>query len=78
MKPLEAPSKGEEGLLSQKWDHLPSVQYANIHTEQRYCLYCIFAQIWVLGHNSTKLAHSLAKPQGLYTLTKPRKLFVTF
>jgi len=28
-------------LLSQKWDYLSSVQHANIHTEQRYCLFCI-------------------------------------
>jgi len=48
-------------MLSQKWDRLPGVQYANIHTEQRYCLYFIFAQIWVLGDNSTKLGHRLAE-----------------
>ncbi|GAB0202906.1 hypothetical protein GRJ2_002756200 [Grus japonensis] len=24
-------------VLSQKWDHLPSVQYANIHEEPTYC-----------------------------------------
>jgi len=52
------------------------VQYTNIHTEQRYCLYCIFVQIWVLGDNSTKLADHLAESRGLYTLTKTKKLLV--
>ena len=46
-------------LLSQKWDHLCGVQYTNIHTEQRYWLYCMFAQIWVLGDKSRKLEHHL-------------------
>jgi len=65
-------------VLSQKWDCLPSVRYTNIHTEQRYCLYSIFVQIWVLGDNSTKLAHCLAESQGLFTLTKPDKLVIVF
>ena len=64
--------------LSQNWDHLPGVRYANRLTEQRYCLHCIFAHIWVLGDNSTKLAHRWAESQGLYTLTKIRKLLPTF
>jgi len=63
-------------MLSQKWDLLPGVWYANIHTEQTYYLYFIFAQLWVLGDNSTKLAHCFVESQGLYTLTK--KLLVTF
>ena len=57
---------------------LPGVRYANIHTEQRDCLSCIFAQIWVLGDNSTKLAHCLAESGGLSTLTKTKKLLITF
>jgi len=61
-------------LLSQKWDHLPGMQYANTHTEQRSCLYCIFSQIWVLGDSSTKLAHHFAESQRLHTPTKPKKL----
>jgi len=65
-------------LLSQQWNGLPSVRYADMHTEQRYCLYCVFAQICVLGDNFTKLAHRLAESQGLYTLTKPKKLLITF
>ena len=65
-------------VLSQKWDRLPSVQYANIHAEQRHCLYCIFVWIWVLGDNSTKLASRLAESQGLDTLTKTKKLLITF
>jgi len=65
-------------LLSQKWDPSPCVQYANIHTKQRYCLYCIFAQVWVLGDNSTKLACHLAESQGWYTLTNSKKLLITF
>ena len=64
---------GPVELLSQKWDHLPSVRYANIHTEQRYCLYCVFAEIWVLDDTSTKLAYHLAESQRLYTFTKPKK-----
>jgi len=67
-----------KALSSQKWDLLPGVQYTNIHTEQRYCPYYIFVQIWVLGDNSTKLAHPLAESQGLYTLTKTKKLVITF
>ena len=63
-------------LLSQKWDHLPSVPYAKTHAEQRYRLHCVFAQIRVLGGNSTKLAHRSAEPQGLHTLTKT--LLTTF
>jgi len=35
-------------------------------------------QIGVLGHNSTQLAHHLVESQQLYTLTKPKKLLVTF
>jgi len=65
-------------LLSQKWGHLPLVQYANTLTEQRYCIHGIFAQIRLLGDSSTKLAHCLAESQGLDTLTKPNKLLVTF
>jgi len=63
-------------LLSWKWDHLACVQYANIHTEQTCCLYCIFAQMWVPDDNSTKLANCLAESQGLYTLTKIKKLLI--
>ncbi|GAB0207445.1 mitochondrial enolase superfamily member 1 [Grus japonensis] len=41
-------------LLSQKWDRLPSVQYANIDTEQRYFIHFMSVQRWVLGvENST-------------------------
>jgi len=65
-------------MLSQKWDCLPPVQYANVHTEQRYCLYCIFAQTWVLGDHSTKLTPHLAESQRLYTLTKTNQLFIAF
>jgi len=54
-------------VLSQKWDRLPGVRYTSTHTERRYCLYCICAQLRVLGDNSTKLAHCLAESQGLYT-----------
>jgi len=64
-------------MLSQKWDHLSCVRYANIHTEQRYCLYCIFAQIWVLGDNFTKLVPCLAESQGLHTSMKTKKLLIT-
>jgi len=64
--------------LSKKWECLPHVHYANIHTEQRYSFYCIFAQIWVLDDNSTKLAHRLAESQVIYTLTKTKKLLITF
>jgi len=42
-----------------------------IHREQKYCLYCMLVQIWVLGVNSTKLAHRLAESeqnQGNYSL----------
>ena len=63
-------------IIVQKGDRLTGVQYTNIHTEQRYCLYCIFVQIWVLGDNSTKLADHLAESRGLYTLTKTKKLLV--
>jgi len=48
-------------FLSHKWDHFRGVLDANIHTEQRYCLYCIFAQIRVLGDNSTKTAALLSR-----------------
>jgi len=65
-------------MLSQKWDCLPGVQYINLDTEQRYCLYRMFAQIPVLGDKSTKLAHCLAESQRLYTFTKPKELLVTF
>jgi len=65
-------------MFSPKWDHSPGVQYANIHTEQRYRIYCVFAQTWVLGANSTKLAHPLAESQGLYTRTKTKKLLIAF
>jgi len=61
-----------------KWDQLPGVRYANIYTEQRYCLYCIFMQLWVLGGNSTKLAPRLAEPQRIYTLTETKQLLLTF
>ena len=61
-----------------KWNLSPSVQYTNIHTEQRCCLHCMFAQLWVLGDNSTKLVRCLTKSQGLYILTKAKKLLITF
>jgi len=77
-KAASAVPSGSPKQLSQKWDCLLGVQYANTHTEQRYCLYCIFVQIRVLGDNSTKLAHRLAESQQLYTLTKTKKLLVTF
>jgi len=64
-------------LFYQKWGRLPGVWYINIHTEQRYCLCYIIAQILVLSDNSTKLAPCLAKSQGLYTLTKTEKLLIT-
>ena len=54
-------------LLCHKWDRLACVEYTNIHTEQRYCPYCIFAQIWVLGDNSTKLAHCLAVTRTIHS-----------
>ena len=65
-------------VFSQKWDHLPGVWYTNIRTEQRYCLYCIFVQIWVLGNNCTRPEHCLAESQGIYTLTKTNKLLNPF
>jgi len=67
---LRVSSSTAEDVLSQKWDHLPSVRYAHIHTEQRYCLYCMFATVWVLGDISTKLAAHLAESHGLYAHTK--------
>ena len=74
---LTTPSR-EVSLLTQKWDRLPGVQYANTHTEQRGCLYCILVQTWALGGNSTKRAPRLAQSQRLYTLTKTKKLLAAF
>ena len=50
-------SQGGFPCVVRKVDSLPSVQQANNHTLRRDIIYFIFAQRWVLGGNSIKLAH---------------------
>lgn len=56
-------------VLSQERDCFPGVQYANVHTEQRYFIYFMSAQRWVLGGNSIKLAHYLQNLPPIYLVT---------